>query len=210
MDYKTLNNIIKKHQSETLGLPNNRKYAIIIPLIEKDGELQIVFEVRSKYMRRQPGEVCFPGGKVDQDDLNTSETAVRELCEELGVSEGQVNNVEYLGLLVTPFRLSVSAYTGFITIGSYEGFQPNPLEVDSIFTVPLSFFLENKPEVHYIDVEIKPDDNFPYDDIPNGESYEVQKVQYEEHFYYYEDYVIWGLTARILNDFIAIIKGDRT
>ncbi|MDQ0351472.1 8-oxo-dGTP pyrophosphatase MutT (NUDIX family) [Alkalibacillus filiformis] len=209
MDYKALNKIIENHQSETLGIPDNRKYAIIIPLIEKDGELQIVFEVRSKNMRRQPGEICFPGGKVDEDDLSTSETAVRELNEELGVQEEQVNDVEYLGLLVTPFRLSVSAYTGFITLDSEKDFQPNPFEVDSIFTVPLSFFLNNRPEIHYINVDIKPDQDFPYNNIPNGKTYELQKVQYEEHFYYFKDYVIWGLTARILNDFIAIIKGDR-
>ncbi|GAA0464111.1 CoA pyrophosphatase [Alkalibacillus silvisoli] len=209
MDQKKLIKMIQDHQPTPLGISNNRKYAVILPIIEKDDELHIVFEIRSKHMRRQPGEVCFPGGKVDQNDLNTAETATRELCEELGVNEDQLYNLEYLGLLVTPFGLSVSAYTGFINLDVDQSFDPNPFEVESIFTVPLSFFLEHDPEVHYINIDIKPDDNFPYEDIPNGESYEWQKLQYEEHFYYYDNQVIWGLTARILKDFVSIIKGDQ-
>ena len=44
-------------------------------------------------LRRQPGEICFPGGKVEQDDVDQNQCAIRETSEELGIRESDIENV---------------------------------------------------------------------------------------------------------------------
>lgn len=63
MDLEEIRSEIQHRQSDILGSSRLVKFAVLLPLIEKDGEIHILFEVRSLSMRRQPGEICFPGGK---------------------------------------------------------------------------------------------------------------------------------------------------
>ena len=50
-------------KTRTPGLMDARRaYAVLVPLVERDGELHLLYEVRASTLRRQPGEVCFPGG----------------------------------------------------------------------------------------------------------------------------------------------------
>lgn len=199
--------IIKKmqqHQPAILGEESMKKYSILLPFIEKEGELHLLFEVRSRSMRRQPGEVCFPGGRVDGEDDSACEAALREAEEELGISNCEITNVFPFGTLVSPFGMTISAFVGFINEAST--LEPNPAEVEEVFTVPLSFFLTNEPEMHPINVEVKPADGFPYDLIANGREYKWQTRQYKEYFYHYEGRVIWGLTARVLREFVEKLK----
>lgn len=74
---------LESHQPDILGMPNTREHAVILPVIEKAEDLHILFEVRSQRMRRQPGEVCFPGGKIDSGET-PQEAALREMHEEMG------------------------------------------------------------------------------------------------------------------------------
>lgn len=69
---------LESHQPDILGMPNTREHAVILPVIEKAEDLHILFEVRSQRMRRQPGEVCFPGGKIDSGET-PQEAALREM-----------------------------------------------------------------------------------------------------------------------------------
>ena len=59
---------VKGRVPEVLGNRDFSKYAILLPLIEKEDGVHILFEVRSFEMRRQPGEICFPGGRIDHGD----------------------------------------------------------------------------------------------------------------------------------------------
>ncbi|WP_051189131.1 NUDIX hydrolase [Halalkalibacillus halophilus] len=195
---------LQSHQPGFLGMPHVKHYSIILPIIEKNNELHLVFEVRSLHMRRQPGEICFPGGRVDEKDPHPEATALREMEEEIGVEQSRVKNLFELGTMVTPFGLKLNAFAGLID--NVQEWKLNPMEVDEVFTVPLQFFFENQPEKHYIHIEVTPDQDFPYESIQNGKDYQWQKVPYEENFYYYEGRVIWGLTARVLKDFIKVLK----
>ena len=192
------------HKPAILGEESMRKYSILLPFIEKEEELHLLFEVRSHAMRRQPGEVCFPGGRVDGDDVGACEAAVREAEEELGISQSEITDVFSFGTLVSPFGMTISTYVGFIDRAA--ALVPNPAEVEEVFTVPLSFFLENEPDMHSINVEVKPEEGFPYDLISNGREYKWQTRQYKEYFYHYEGRVIWGLTARVLREFVEKLK----
>ncbi|NIK11466.1 8-oxo-dGTP pyrophosphatase MutT (NUDIX family) [Alkalibacillus almallahensis] len=210
MQADNIHHILKHHQPTSLGPHKPRESAVILPLIEKNDGLHILFEVRSKTMRTQPGEICFPGGRVDEDDDNTNEAALRELNEELGVDQDRLLYTQSLGWIQTPFGLTVHVYVGLLTNTSESSFELNPGEVDDVFTVPLHFFLQNEPTIHYMNMAIEPDEAFPISDVPNQSHYTKQTFQIEEHFYYYQNRVIWGLTARILKEFIHILTSAET
>jgi coenzyme A diphosphatase NUDT7 len=178
--------------------------AVMIPLVEKEGQLHVLFEVRARTLKRQPGEICFPGGKIDKDDANEQAAAVRETCEELGLKEEDVQVIESLGILIPPYSSSIYSFVG--KIHDYTKISPNKSEVEEVFYVPLSFFLEKEPDVHYIELAMKPDEDFPFELIPRGKNYKWRTARLPEFFYQYEGRIIWGLTARILYEFVSIVK----
>ncbi|WCN38249.1 NUDIX hydrolase [Aneurinibacillus uraniidurans] len=178
--------------------------AIMIPLVEKDGKWHILFEVRASTLTRQPGEICFPGGKIDPSDKNEQEAAIRETCEELGIQPDDVEVIADLGVLIPPYSSSIYSFVG--RIRDEKRLSPNKAEVDEVFYVPLSFFLENEPQVHYIQLAVKPDEDFPFDLIPLGKEYKWRTTRLPEFFYQYDGKIIWGLTARIVQEFISVIK----
>lgn len=204
MDPKSLVARVKDRVPEVMGNNEFAKFAILLPLIERDGEIHILFEVRSHQLRNQPGDICFPGGRIDKGDHSEETAAVRETTEELGIAEHQISDIFPLDYIVSPFGMIVYSFAGIIDPD--VEFQPNPPEVDSLFTVPLSFFLENDPKVYRINFDIQPEESFPYDLIAGGENYNWRTRQVDELFYMYEGKVIWGLTAKILTHFLEIIR----
>lgn len=204
MDAKKITDKIKRHKPQVLGSHDFSKFAILLPLIEKDGEVHVLFETRAHTLRHQPGEVCFPGGRIDPEDHSARSAALRETNEELGISEDEISEVFALDYIVSPFGMIVYAFAGFIA--PTATFEPNPAEVGSMFSVPLSFFLNNEPRVYQIQFDVQPEDDFPFELIEGGRDYRWRARDMEEYFYLYEDKVIWGLTARILAHFIEVIK----
>lgn len=204
MDPKSLVARVKDRIPEVLGNKEFAKFAILLPLIEKDGEIHILFEVRSHLLRNQPGDICFPGGRIDKQDESEKDAAVRETMEELGIGRKQISDIFPLDYIVSPFGMIVYSFAGIIDPD--VEFRPNPPEVDSLFTVPLSFFLEKDPKVYRVNFDIQPEESFPYDLIAGGENYNWRTRQVDEYFYIYEDKVIWGLTAKILTHFMEIIR----
>ncbi|MGI2328363.1 NUDIX hydrolase [Planococcus sp. YIM B11945] len=204
MEPKTIMNKIKNRTPSVLGNEEFSKFAVLLPLIEKEGELHVLFEVRSYELRSQPGEICFPGGRIDRQDKTEKDTALRETIEELGISQADISDVFPLDYIVSPFGMMIYSFTG--VIDSAVEFNPNPPEVDSIFTVPLAYFLETKPKIYRINFDVQPEESFPYDLIVGGENYNWRTRKLDEYFYIYEDKVIWGLTARILNHFVEVVR----
>lgn len=204
MKAETILNKMKNHTPVILGSEQFAKFAVLIPLLEKDGELHVLFEIRSHEMRRQPGEICFPGGKVDNQDETVEDAAVRETMEELGLKENDITDVYPTDYMVSPFGMMVYPYAGFIR--RPEEIKPNPAEVAEVFTVPLAFFLEGKPDVYSVNVDVRPEEDFPFDQIIGGEDYNWRTRKMDEYFYYYQDKVIWGLTAKLLSYFIENLQ----
>ncbi|MCM3603591.1 CoA pyrophosphatase [Robertmurraya korlensis] len=187
-----------------LGSENFSTYSVLLPLVYIKNEIHLLFEVRSFSLRRQPGEVCFPGGKKDETDRDHMETAMRETCEELGLNKGRISQVVPLDFIVSPYGNIIYPFVG--VIDTVNEMQLNHREVDHVFTVPLAFFKQTKPEIHYVNARFEPEPGFPYDSIVGGKDYNWQIKRMEECFYYFEDKVIWGLTARIVRHFIQLIE----
>lgn len=195
---------LKGRPSDILGSEKFTKFAVLLPLIEKENEVHVLFEVRAETLRRQPGEICFPGGKIDKSDRDAEHSAVRETSEELGISEESIKDVFPLDYMVSAFGTIIYPFVG--TIRKPENIRPNVAEVGEVFTVPLSFFKEHKPERYKINFQVQPEEGFPYDLIVGGENYNWQIRGMDEYFYDYNGRVIWGLTARVLTHFINLIE----
>jgi 8-oxo-dGTP pyrophosphatase MutT (NUDIX family) len=181
-----------------------KRSAVMIFLMEEEDEPQIIFEIRSKNLRRQPGDICLPGGRVEPGELPI-DTACREAMEELGIERDTFSVAGEMDFLVSPYS---SIIYPFIAMLTPQDIDPNPSEVDRILKVPLKFFLETEPDLHEVDIVQSPKPDFPFDLINNGSDYKFTNGVFPEYFYVYEGNVIWGFTALIIKRFVDIIKNS--
>lgn len=182
-----------------------RHYSVFLPLIEMNGAVHLLYEVRSPDLKQQPNEICFPGGRVECHETYDS-AAIRETCEELGVSQESLEILGELQPVTTPFNMTLHVFAGAMHIEDPDILEINTDEVARIFTVPLQWLMDNDPEDHSIETRFDIPENFPYHKIQNGESYPWKKGRYSVLFYTYGEHVIWGMTARITHDFIKRLK----
>ena len=127
--------------------------AVLVPLINIDAEEHLLFEKRAAHIR-QGGEICFPGGHCDREkDAGYLQTALRETHEELGIDQSMVSIIGQLDTLVSPRGIIVECFLGVLNIGDIEELQLDQREVARAFTVPVSWFLENPPEIYHTRVE---------------------------------------------------------
>lgn len=181
--------------------------AVAVPLVEVDGEDHVLFTVRSQTLRRQPGEISFPGGHCESTDKTGADAAIRECSEELGIDTSQIEVLGPLDCLVSAIGVKLHAVA--IRLHTSE-FNPNPDEVGEIFTVPLSYLLEMEPTVGHLDIGTKPLRDFPFHLL---EGYQIDwkiRQNYSVYFYPYKQYTIWGLTGRVLKNFLDLYGQGNT
>lgn len=178
--------------------------AVLVPLIWQDGQLAVVFEVRSSQLTRQPGEICFPGGHIEDQDVNALEAAVRETSEELGIAGNKIEVLGSLGEFVSPIGVKLYPFVGCIADG--VAIKPSQEEVSEIFTVPLSFLLTTEPIVGHMEAVTRPLADFPFSILPDYSPDWKRRTTYPIFFYQYQQYVIWGLTAQVLKHFLHVCR----
>lgn len=187
-----------------MGQEEMKAAALLIPLIEKEGAVHVLFEVRAFHLKAQPGDICFPGGRAEDEDRSMEETAIRETCEELGIRPEQIEIIAPLDVLVSRHAAIIYPYVG--TVAQDVSLRPDPAEVAEVFTVPLDYFLSVEPERHDVPLKVEPPEDFPYHLIVGGKNYNWRTGAIPEFFYVYEDYAIWGMTAKILYHFVQLIR----
>lgn len=199
MDRKRLSDWFSNYQFKQDGY---KHFSVLIPLIEVDGEIHVLYEVRSSHLRNQPNEICFPGGKREPNEAFAL-TAIRETCEELQISPEDIELIAQLDDVITPFNMYIHVYLGFLNV-EREAIDFARDEVAEIFTVPLSFLLTARVEQYTSKANIMPPEDFPYEKIqPN---YEWKVGRYPILFIQFMEYAIWGITARITANFIETLK----
>ncbi|MGM0446599.1 MAG: NUDIX hydrolase [Bacillota bacterium] len=196
---------IKNSVIQPLGVKG--KFAILLPIIEKDNKLQLLYEVRAEDMGTQPGEVSFPGGRIENGET-AREAAIRETEEELGITRDQIEIFGQIDYLVPLFNIALYPFVGYLKINSLDELDINKAEVKEVFTVPINYFLENEPETHTISCRYEINETFPYHLIPDGEDYDWRDGEYPINFYKYNGNVIWGMTARFTTNLIEKIKNQ--
>ena len=171
--------------------------AVVIALTENN---DIIFEVRAKTIRHQPGDVCLPGGRVEPGETH-EQAILREMTEELQIDQSQIEMNAPVSIFVTG---GLEIHVFLCRLYDYrDTYQPD--EVESILRVPLSFFLETKPEIYEVSLKpILPDD-FPFDRIYGGRNYTWREKISKIRFYEYNGFTIWGITARIMDAFANIL-----
>lgn len=113
--------------------------AVLMGLIERENDYDVVFTERPKTMTSHAGQVAFPGGKIDLQDESAAAAAVREAEEEIGLPR---QDVRLLGQ-AQPYRTN-SGYLVSLFVGELPpDFKPEPCprEVDDVFEAPLSFLM---------------------------------------------------------------------
>ncbi len=160
-------------------LPEGRKLrpaGVLVPVRIIAGEARLYLTKRSSALKHHPGQIAFPGGKLDPEDATIVDTALREAREEIGLKP---EHVRVIGAL--PSHETVTSFQVTPVMGLIEGDftpVPEPGEVDEVFHVPLSHVLTSG-------------------------RFSIQSRRWRgsrRHYYTvpYGPYYIWGATARIL------------
>jgi 8-oxo-dGTP pyrophosphatase MutT (NUDIX family) len=165
--------------------PKLRDAAVLIPIIERSSGMNVILTRRTDRLKHHPGQIAFPGGKVDKSDDSILHAALREADEEIGLSPSSVNVLGTLPQHETVSSFQVTPFVGMVS----NVFHPRPEvgEVDEIFEVPLNLFLS--PQNFKIHPRIWEGVERRYFAVPYG------------------PYYTWGATARILRVFCDVIGG---
>src|SRR6056297_2950079 len=182
MNLEDIKKKLFNHQPRPLGIKNI--YSVLIPLIYIEGELSLLYETRALSLSKQPGEVSFPGGMVEKNE-SYLEAAKRETGEELNISTKKIDIIKKGDYFISPYNFIIHSFIGVLNV-DFNLINFSRDEVDNLFTVPVDFLVQNKPQVHYAEILTSTEDGFPYELIPNGKKYKWKKGKYPIYFYNYK------------------------
>ena len=165
-------------------LPNDsaqhKADAAVLMAMTREDIPRLILTQRAAHLKSHAGEVAFPGGKRDKTDSSLIYTALREAQEEIALNPQDVEVVGELGIFTSRVGIKVKPIIGLLD--DIPQLTPSPDEIDSIFTVPLEVFLQQKPnyqhKIKYMGLSIP---------VPS---------------FNHEGYVIWGLTGFMIVEFM--------
>jgi 8-oxo-dGTP pyrophosphatase MutT (NUDIX family) len=150
--------------------------AVLFPIVLGERGTTVLLTRRTEHLRDHPGQISFPGGRVEASDPSPDRTALRETQEEIGLASRHVEIAGFLPEYRTATGYRITPVVGFLT--PPFALRPDPSEVVEIFEVPLSFLLD--PANHQRHVR-------EY----QGKTRDFVAMPYERYF-------IWGATAGII------------
>jgi 8-oxo-dGTP pyrophosphatase MutT (NUDIX family) len=133
-----------KNLSDGFRLPGREgettRAAVLVPLVNRPQGLQVLLTQRSADLPDHPGQISFPGGRVEPDDASLAAAALREAAEEVGLPSAQVSVLGHLADYETVTGFRVTPVVGWVE-PPFE-LTPDPIEVAAVFEVPLAFVLD--------------------------------------------------------------------
>lgn len=184
--------------------------AVLIPLFYHKGEYHLLFEKRAANIR-QGGEICFPGGQIEDSDKTTIETAIRETEEEIGINRQKISIIGRLDTLIGPRGITVEPVVAEIGIDDINECIVDKTEVERVFSVPVSYFEQNNPMIYKvlskINYKMFNESGEEESLIPtNSQEKSYSEDSREVLVYKTNGEVIWGITARLVFEIIKLIK----
>lgn len=159
--------------------------AVLLILSRHNNEDKVLLTKRSANLRAHAGEVAFPGGKRDPEDSSFYRTALRECYEEVGIAEHQLiycaemdPHITRSGTNVIPFVVEARDEPSLILCSE---------EIESARWVPLDLFLYDRRAMTHV--------------------FRRPEREYWAPVYQYEDYMVWGFTARVMASFVNRFYG---
>ncbi|MGD8326428.1 MAG: CoA pyrophosphatase [Sphingomonadales bacterium] len=158
--------------------------AVLVPLVERSAHLSVLLTQRTHALSTHAGQIAFPGGRIDESDVDPIAAALRETHEEVGVAPNQVEIIGQLDEYRTGTGYVITPVVGFLDPA--HSITPNPDEVADVFEVPLPFLLNPG----------------------NVETHSKEFRGIRRHFYAmpYQGYYIWGATAAMLVNLSEALK----
>ncbi|WED28022.1 CoA pyrophosphatase [Vibrio sp. DW001] len=153
-----------------------RKAAVLIACVERHDGLHIILTKRANHLRHHPGQISFPGGKLESFDNSLQQTAIREANEEIGLDPKLVTILGQLPPLMTFSQFMVTPVIALVNKDYQTTIDAN--EVDTVFEVPAA---------HLFDIDQLYSQVFQLKTY----SHRIFAIPYKEHF-------IWGVTAQII------------
>jgi len=164
-------------------LQSLRPAGVLIPVLERPGQLSVLLTQRSAELKHHAGQVSFPGGRMEDTDADVVQAALRETHEEVGIPPDAITVIGYLDPMPT-----VTGYAVTPVVGMVSGDAPLRLdhtEVEYAFEVPLMFLLDERNE------------------RASEREYQGRTIPTIE--FHYESERIWGATAHMVIELRKIL-----
>jgi 8-oxo-dGTP pyrophosphatase MutT (NUDIX family) len=114
--------------------------AVLVPLVNREAGVQVLLTQRAGHLRDHGGQISFPGGRVEPDDIDREATALREMEEEIGLGAGRVTLLGRLPGYEIPSGFRITPVVGWIE--PPFDIAPDAFEVADVFEAPLAHFLD--------------------------------------------------------------------
>jgi 8-oxo-dGTP pyrophosphatase MutT (NUDIX family) len=164
-----------------------RRAAVLVPLVDRQQGLHVLFTERSAHLKDHAGQISFPGGRIEAQDADPCAAALRETAEEIGLDARHVEVLGYLPdhVVVTGYRVTPVV----ARVAPDHALTVDRNEVADVFEVPLAHLLN--PDNHQPRIRYFGDRGFELTDLPYGERN------------------IWGATAGMLMTLIDLLRQAR-
>ncbi len=176
--------ILRQRAAHRADRPGFRQAAVLLPLYENEAGPHLVLTKRTNLVPTHKGEISFPGGGFEEADGDLLATALREAHEEIGLDP---EDVEIIGTLD-----DTATVTSRHVVRPFVGFIPHPyafhldaFEIDRLVHLPISALLRGAPF--------------------REEVWEREGRPITVFFYEHDADTVWGLTARILKQFVEVV-----
>ncbi len=155
--------------------------AVLFPIVCRDDGPTVLLTHRTAHLRDHPGQISFPGGRVEEGDSGPVATALRESLEEVGLPAACIEVIGFLPEYRTGTGFRVTPVVALVT--PPFPVRPDPFEVAEVFEVPLQFLLD--PANH------------------RREAVHVRGALRQYYAMPYGDYFIWGATAGMIRSLVS-------